>query len=179
MANVLGDPKKAKAFYAAMNDATSYKTRYSNFLRLLEMTITDKMEEAYKEGSDAYDQHKNEINEMQLLFQEGTKFLDKMADDYDGDLFEEQMLNDVETINSKPKNIPNVSRGKTDVPLIQPINIPQVDFASLGGGQGGGATNPQTMASLQSVGLPLFQAAEGGIVDLYESKKFKRPQVVA
>ena len=87
MANVLGDPKKAKAFYAAMNDATSYKTRYSNFLRLLEMTITDKMEEAYKEGSDAYDQHKNEINEMQLLFQEGTKFLDKMADDYDGDLF--------------------------------------------------------------------------------------------
>jgi len=35
------------------------------------------------------------------------------------------------------------------------------------------------MAGLESVGLPLFRAAEGGIVDLYESKKFKKPQVVA
>jgi len=39
--------------------------------------------------------------------------------------------------------------------------------------------NPQTVASLESVGMPLFNAAEGGIVDIYESKKFKRPQVVA
>jgi len=68
---------------------------------------------------------------------------------------------------------PQVSRGDTGVDVIAPIEIPQMDIASIGG------INPQTMASLESVGLPLFNAAEGGIVDLYESKKFKKPQVVA
>ena len=101
-----------------------------------------------------------------------------MPDDYQGDVFEEQMLNDVETINSAPKEEVPISRGQTNIPLIQPLDIPQVDFSSLGR-QGSGATNPQTMGSLESVGLPLFNAAEGGIVDLYESKKFKKPQVVA
>jgi len=68
---------------------------------------------------------------------------------------------------------PQVSRGDTGVDVIAPIEIPQMDIASIGG------INPQTMAGLESVGLPLFNAAEGGIVDLYESKKFKKPQVVA
>ena len=70
--------------------------------------------------------------------------------------------------------LPDAARGSGNLANV----IPPIDFPSIGG-QGGGATNPQTMASLQSVGLPLFQAAEGGIVDLYESKKFKKPQVVA
>ena len=73
---------------------------------------------------------------------------------------------------------PQVSRGDTGVDVIAPIEIPKIDVASIGGGQMGGI-NPQTMAGLESVGLPLFNAAEGGIVDLYESKKFKKPQVVA
>ena len=68
---------------------------------------------------------------------------------------------------------PQVSRGDTGVDVIAPIEIPKIDMASVGG------INPQTMAGLEAVGLPLFQAAEGGIVDLYESKKFKKPQVVA
>ena len=73
---------------------------------------------------------------------------------------------------------PQVSRGDTGVDVIAPIEIPKIDVASIGGGQMGGI-NPQTMAGLESVGMPLFRAAEGGIVDLYESKKFKKPQVVA
>ena len=68
---------------------------------------------------------------------------------------------------------PQVQRGDTGVNVVDPIAVPQLNLASIGG------ANPQTMASLESVGLPLFQAAEGGIVDLYESKNFKRPQVVA
>jgi hypothetical protein len=68
---------------------------------------------------------------------------------------------------------PQVQRGDTGVNVVEPIAVPQLNLASIGG------ANPQTMASLESVGLPLFQAAEGGIVDLYESKKFKKPQVVA
>ena len=68
---------------------------------------------------------------------------------------------------------PQVQRGDTGVNVVEPIAVPQLNLASIGG------ANPQTMTSLESVGLPLFQAAEGGIVDLYESKKFKKPQVVA
>jgi len=178
MANILGDPKKARAFYKAMDNATNYKTRYSNMVRLIKMTLVDKLKEDFKEGTEAYEQHKREIEELTKFGQIATETLDNMADDYDGDIFEEQMLNDIETINSTPKEEIPVSRGQTNVPLIEPINIPQVDIASLGG-QGSGATNTQTMAGLESVGLPLFNAADGGIVDLYESKKFKRPQVVA
>jgi hypothetical protein len=73
---------------------------------------------------------------------------------------------------------PQVSRGDTGIDVIAPIEIPKIDVASIGGGQMGGI-NPQIMAGLESVGLPLFNVAEGGIVDLYESKKFKKPQVVA
>ena len=181
IANILGDPKKARAFYKAMDAATDYKTRYSNFVRLLQMYTADVLKEEFEEGSEAFDQHKRQVEELQKFIQLSTETLDNMPDDYQGDVFEEQMLNDVETINDpeNKKDIPQVSRGASEVPLIQPIQIPQVDFAALGAGQGGGQANPQTMASLQSVGLPLFQAAEGGIVDLYESKKFKKPQVVA
>jgi len=178
MANILGDPKKARAFYKAMDQNTNYKTRYSNMVRLIKMYTSDVLKEKFEEGTEAYEQHKREVEELTKFGQIAQETLDNMADDYDGDIFEEQMLNDVETINSAPKEEIPISRGQTDIPLIQPLNIPQVDLASLGG-QGSGATNPQTMSGLESVGLPLFNAAEGGIVDLYESKKFKKPQVVA
>jgi hypothetical protein len=56
-----------------------------------------------------------------------------------------------------------VSRGQ-GVDVIPPLSCP---------------INPQTLASLESIGMPLFNAAEGGIVDLYDYKKFKKPQVVA
>ena len=178
MSNILGDPKKARAFYKAMDQKTAYKTRYSNFVRLVKMYTTDVAKEQFEEGTEAYEQHKREMDELTQFYQLIEKTLNEMPDDYQGDVFEEQMLNDVETINSAPKAEDQVSRGQGNIPFINPIEIPQVNLASLGG-QGGGATNPQTMNSLQSVGLPLFQAAEGGIVDLYESKKFKKPQVVA
>ena len=178
MANILGDPKKARAFYKAMDNATSYKTRYSNFVRLVQMYTTDVMKEQYEEGTEAYEQHQREINELQQFYQLIQETLDNMPDDYQGDTFEEQMLNDVEIINNPPTEEQNISRGQGEIPSIQPINIPNIDIASLGG-QGIGPTNPQTIAGLESVGLPLFTAKEGGIVDLFESKKFKRPQVVA
>jgi hypothetical protein len=73
---------------------------------------------------------------------------------------------------------PQVSRGDTGSDIIEPLSVPQLNLASISEGIGG-STNSQTMSSLESVGLPLFNAAEGGIVDLYESKKFKKPQVVA
>ncbi len=73
---------------------------------------------------------------------------------------------------------PQVQRGDTGSEVIEPLSVPQLNLASISG-EIGGSPNPQTMSGLESVGLPLFNAADGGIVDLYESKKFKRPQVVA
>lgn len=73
---------------------------------------------------------------------------------------QQKVLQDLQSFNMPS---PNVNRGQ-GADVVPPI---------------AGPINPQTVASLESVGLPLFNAAEGGIVDLYESKKFKRPQVVA
>lgn len=73
---------------------------------------------------------------------------------------QEQTLQDLQSFNIPS---PEVSRGQ-GVDVIPPLSTP---------------INPRTVASLESVGMPLFTAAEGGIVDLYESKKFKKPQVVA
>ena len=80
--------------------------------------------------------------------------------------------------------IPRLQAPETEFPYdLQSFNMPS---PKVNRGQGAdvvppiaGPINPQTVASLESVGLPLFNAAEGGIVDLYESKKFKKPQVVA
>jgi len=73
---------------------------------------------------------------------------------------QEQTLQDLQSFNIPS---PQVSRGQ-GADVVPPLSAP---------------FNPQTVASLESVGMPLFNAAEGGIVDIYESKKFKRPQVVA
>ena len=73
---------------------------------------------------------------------------------------QEKTLQDLQSFNIPS---PQVSRGQ-GADVVPPLSAP---------------FNPQTVASLESVGMPLFNAAEGGIVDLYESKKFKRPQVVA
>jgi hypothetical protein len=73
---------------------------------------------------------------------------------------QEKALQDLQSFNIPS---PQVSRGQ-GVDVIPPLSAP---------------INPQTVASLESIGMPLFNAAEGGIVDLYESKKFKKPQVVA
>ena len=69
---------------------------------------------------------------------------------------------------------PQVQRGDTGTNFIESLSVPQLNLASLSG-----SPNQQTIAGLESVGLPFFNAKEGGIVDVYESKKFKRPQVVA
>jgi len=43
MAKLLGDPKRARAFYKAMDETSSYKTRYANGLRLLDYSITERL----------------------------------------------------------------------------------------------------------------------------------------
>ena len=57
---------------------------------------------------------------------------------------------------------PQVSRGQ-GVDVIPPLSSP---------------INPQTVASLESIGMPLFNAKDGGLASL-DTNKFKRPQVVA
>lgn len=78
-----------------------------------------------------------------------------------------QVTPDNTYMQQSPTSIPNVPRGQGNV--LTPIG----DQASISG-----KINPQTLASLESVGMPLFQAKEGGLASL-DMKKFKKPQVVA
>ena len=55
-------------------------------------------------------------------------------------------------------------------------SISDIDLSSIGGGES--STSPETLASLESVGLPLFEANEGGLASV-DFKKFKKPQVVS
>lgn len=58
---------------------------------------------------------------------------------------------------------------------IGPLDLGPITTASAPPSQ---SINPNTLASLESVGLPFFQAKDGGLASI-EPKKFKKPQVVS
>ncbi len=153
-------------------------------------------------GEEAKSKIENLLENLKLFDNEGAEqnnVLDQIIDEVDSlkrgegsNIF----LDEIENLEQAPKEItpdqfpqgggsvifsePQVQRGDTGVDVVPPIAVPN----ALAAGQQGaafnlGPTNPQTLASLESLGMPLFNAADGGIVDLYESKKFKKPQVVA
>tara|TARA_R110002020_G_scaffold9522_4_gene37342 strand:+ start:1602 stop:4160 length:2559 start_codon:yes stop_codon:yes gene_type:complete len=73
------------------------------------------------------------------------------------------MENNNQNLQSFNVSSPEVSRGQ-GADVVPPLSAP---------------INANTVASLESMGMPLFNAAEGGIVELFDSKQFKKPQVVA
>jgi hypothetical protein len=58
---------------------------------------------------------------------------------------------------------------------MAPLDLGPINTAS---GPPSRSINPETIASLESVGLPFFQAKEGGLASV-DFKKFKKPQVVS
>ena len=56
---------------------------------------------------------------------------------------------------------------------LAPLNLGPLNSSSAPPSQ---SINPNTLASLDAVGMPLFQAKDGGLASL---KKFKKPQVVS
>jgi hypothetical protein len=58
---------------------------------------------------------------------------------------------------------------------MAPLDLGPLTAASAPPSQ---SINPETIASLDSVGLPFFQAKDGGLASI-EQKKFKKPQVVS
>ena len=58
---------------------------------------------------------------------------------------------------------------------MAPLDLGPITTASAPPSQ---SINPNTLASLESVGLPFFQAKDGGLASI-EPKKFKKPQVVS
>ena len=63
----------------------------------------------------------------------------------------------------------------TTAPSMAPLDLGPITTASAPPSQ---SINPNTLASLESVGLPFFQAKDGGLASI-EPKKFKKPQVVS
>ena len=58
---------------------------------------------------------------------------------------------------------------------MAPLDLGPITTASVPPSQ---SINPNTLASLDAVGLPFFQAKDGGLASI-EPKKFKKPQVVS
>jgi len=186
---ILANPQNTKFLFEAIDSRIPYYRSYNAGLKLLDITLDHLTEESSKYVGEKRD---NILEYMDFVRGVKKIALENMPDK-DAERPIEQPLEFQEALDEEDLTIPSKSGASVDIPVRPTMPspdairgsgnlanvIPPIDFSSLGGGQGGGATNPQTMASLQSVGLPLFQAAEGGIVDLYESKKFKKPQVVA
>ena len=74
----------------------------------------------------------------------------------------------IKTLDSEPTTETAMNSGP---PSMSGLNIP-----SLGKSSSQESINPNTLASLDAVGMPLFQAKDGGIASL---KNFKKPQVVS
>lgn len=163
MTNLMFDPKGIDALKAALKALESDKPMNEiyrnvggdllNFYLLAETEPTDYLQKYLDVAGQYYNLQEPSI--QQQIQQSG---IERFGPEYQKQ--QEEALQDLQSFNISS---PQVSRGQ-GVDVIPPLSTP---------------INPRTVASLESVGMPLFTAAEGGIVDLYESKKFKKPQVVA
>ena len=111
----------------------------------------------------------NQIDSYNIEAEDSNLFLDEIS-------VAEDKIGAQEETTVRPESfisIPEVTRGQGTV--IPPIQItPEIQSEIQQ------TIDPKVLENLKSVGLPLFENfKEGGIVDLYESKKFKKPQVVA
>ena len=77
----------------------------------------------------------------------------------------------IDTLDSQPVAVATAS----ETPSIAPLDLGPVTTAS---GPPSQTISPNTLASLDAVGLPFFQAKEGGLASV-DFKKFKKPQVVS
>jgi len=185
---ILSNPQNTKFLFEALDSRIPYYRSYNSALKLLDITLDHLTEES---GKVVGEKRQNILDYMDLIGTVKKIAIDNMPDK-DDERPIEQPIEFEEALDEDDLTIPAKTGASVDIPVRPTMAspdatrgsgdlanvIPPIDFPSLGG-QGSGATNPQTMAGLESVGLPLFNAAEGGIVDLYDSKKLKKPQVVA
>jgi len=187
LTKILANPQNTKFLFEALDSRIPYFQSYNSAIKLLDITLDHLTEEA---GNYAGEQRKNIEDYMNFIGEIKKIAIEDMPDkDAERPIPELELEEGLDkddltipaktgasvTIPNRPKMpVPETTRGTGNLAsIIQPINIP-----SISGGQNQ-QINPQTVAGLESIGMPLFNAAEGGIVDVYESKKFKRPQVVA
>ena len=84
----------------------------------------------------------------------------------------------IQTLDATPVeevSVASAPSGFQDPGLMAPLDLGPITTASAPPSQ---SINPNTLASLESVGLPFFQAKDGGLASI-EPKKFKKPQVVS
>lgn len=84
----------------------------------------------------------------------------------------------IQTLDAAPVeevSVASAPSGFQDPGLMAALDLGPISTASAPPSQ---SINPNTLASLESVGLPFFQAKDGGLASI-EPKKFKKPQVVS
>jgi len=83
---------------------------------------------------------------------------------------------DIDTLeDDQPVAIASLDAPPSRSVSMAPLDLGPITTASAPPSQ---SINPNTLASLESVGLPFFQAKDGGLASI-EPKKFKKPQVVS
>ena len=83
---------------------------------------------------------------------------------------------EIQTLDDEP-----LVAASLDAPPSRSVSLAPLDLGPLtttASGPPSQTINPNTLASLDAVGLPFFQAKEGGLASV-DFKKFKKPQVVS
>jgi len=83
---------------------------------------------------------------------------------------------EIQTLDDEPLAVASL-----DAPPSRSVSLAPLDLGPLttaASGPPSQTVNPNTLASLDAVGLPFFQAKEGGLASV-DFKKFKKPQVVS
>jgi hypothetical protein len=81
----------------------------------------------------------------------------------------------IETLDEEPLAVASLDGSPSRSVSMAPLDLGPINTAS---GPPSRSINPETIASLESVGLPFFQAKDGGLASV-DFKKFKKPQVVS
>ena len=186
---ILANPQNTKFLFEAIDSRIPYYRSYNSALKLLDITLDHLTEVA---AENAGEKKQNVLDYMNFV-REVKKIAIEQMPDKDDERPIEQPTEFQEGVDQDDLDLPAKTGASVTVPSSPTMIAPDatrgsgnlanvlapIDFPLAPNNQGAGPINPQTVAGLEAVGLPLFNAADGGIVDLYESKKFKKPQVVA
>ena len=169
IARALSNPANTKILFDALDTSLSYFQRYTAGIRLLDLTrtnlnesITNAADDAkeglleYKEGFDLLYKQVIENKPTDENAEEPIEFLDAPED---SSINEEVIIEDapVDTVGTPTLDVPHPNVNFNMAAVIEPIPAPS-------------GIDPETVASLEGVGMPIFRD-QGGIASLCGDKK--------
>ncbi len=185
VANAFTDPK----FIKNMFKVNKLKVGSDMYTRAVVQTVSDLLQKGFITSENANDfigegVNQNYLNEdAKKYFQnKDTKPGKDNSSTYVSDPAELEAKSnllkslDIDTLeDDQPIAIASLDAPPSRSVSMAPLDLGPITTASAPPSQ---SINPNTLASLDAVGLPFFQAKDGGLASI-EPKKFKKPQVVS